>query len=108
MSIASWMASENLSWRLIMGDRSGKHVPAEFRPLRKRTLAGKRYRVVDLRRDLGIHGHMRGLIDHAVILERLAVQADGTSRGPGVELLLRAIPEMQIAEGTAMFEPAIG
>src|SRR5215468_3713008 len=103
MSIASRMASANVSWRLVMhATASGEHVRAELGALRERALARKRDRIIDLRGDSGIDLGIGGRIDEAVVLEQLAVQLDRVARHPGIELGLRAVPEMDVAERAAV------
>src|SRR5215471_4343078 len=109
MSIASRMASANVSWRLVMhATASGEHVRAELGALWERALPRERDRVIDLRGDRGVHLGIGGRIDEAVVLEQPAVQPDRVACHPGVELGLRAVTEMDVAERAAMLEPAVG
>src|SRR5262245_24086314 len=51
---------------------------------------------------------MRGLVEEALVLEQTAMQAQRTTRHPGVELLLRAESQVDVLERAAMLEPAVG
>src|SRR5262245_11289564 len=83
MTNASWMASANLSGRSVTnGAGSGEHVAAELRPLGKRTSLRERHSIIDLRRDRRFERGVERVVDDAIVLEQLAVQADRTTVEP--------------------------
>src|SRR5438093_211885 len=109
MSIASWIASANLSWRSVTNATgSREHMATELRALRKRALLRECDGIVDLRGNGGFDRGMEGVVHNAIILQQPAVQPDRTTSKPEVKLLLSTIAEMDVAERAAMLEPSIG
>src|SRR5687768_15228879 len=109
MSIASRTASPNLSWRLIMrGESSGEQVAGQFRTRGERARPRKGQRALDLIGDRGLERGSGGLVDHTIALEHFAMERDRAARNPGIELLLAAVSERDIAKRPAVLEPSVG
>src|ERR1700688_2883987 len=73
----------------------------------KRACLCKRDRIVDLCRNLGLHGSESTRVEQAVGLKQVFVQLDRAARYPVVKLFLRAVAEAYITERPAMLDPAI-
>jgi len=72
MSIASWMACANVSWRLVINatDQANMCEPSSVRCGTARFR--ERDRVVDVSGDLGVDLGMRGLVEQAMIFQQLS------------------------------------